>query len=136
LEPGVRIESADWFTEIELPAPPPVVWDWLNDLGRMALWHEDGLRLEEKSRGDGGRVGVGAVVHCYHGAKSPYVIRVTDWMPFSFLGEEFAAGPGMRVRMIYELEPCGNDRTLLRHGFRLFTPVPGRLRRPLCRKVA
>ena len=36
---------------------------------------------------------------------------------YSFLGEEFAAGPGMRVRMVYELEPVGNGRTLLRANY-------------------
>jgi hypothetical protein len=134
-EPEVSIATSDWFTEIELPAPPPVVWEWLNDIEKTPLWTGEGVRFEEKNRGADGRSGVGSVVHCHHGAKSPYVMKVTDWRPFEFMAEEFAAGPGVRVRMVNELEPVENGRTLLRQGFRLFTPVPGRLRRPLCRKV-
>jgi hypothetical protein len=134
-EPDVSIETSDWFTEVELRAPPAVVWEWMNDPGKLALWHDEGVRFEEQNRGRDGRSGVGAVVHCHHGAKSPYVIKVVDWRPFTFMAEELAAGPGMRVRIVYELEPTDDGGTLLRHGFRLFTPMPGRLRRPLCRKV-
>jgi hypothetical protein len=134
-EPDVSIETSDWFTEIELPAPPVVVWEWLNDVQKVRLWHEEGVRFEEQARGVDGRSGVGSVVHCHHGSKNPYVIKVTDWRPFELVGEEFAAGPGVRVRVVNQLEPVGDGRTLLRQGFRLFTPVPGPLRRRLCRRV-
>src|SRR5262249_41614295 len=134
-EPDVSIETSDWFTDIELPAPPAVVWEWLNDVQKVRLWHEDGVRFEEQKRGVDGRSGVGSVVHCHHGSKNPYVIKVTDWRPYEFVGEEFAAGPGVRVRVVNQLEPAGNGRTLLRQGFRLFTPVPGPLRRSLCRRL-
>jgi uncharacterized protein YndB with AHSA1/START domain len=133
-EPEVPIAACDWVTELELPAPPEVVWEWLNDTTKYPLWHADGLRFEEKER-PGGRAGAGGVVHCYHGSKNPFVIKVTDWRPISFVGEEFAPAPGMRMRMVHELEPAGEGRTLVRHGFRMFAPVPGRLRRPLCRKA-
>jgi Protein of unknown function (DUF2652) len=85
-EPDVPIEACDWATEVELPAAPAVVWEWLNDPEKLPLWTGEGNRFEEKER------------------------------------------PGGRV-------PVDGGGTLLRHGFRLFTPVPGRLRRPLCRKV-
>jgi hypothetical protein len=133
-EPEIPISECDWVTEIEMPAPPAVVWEWLNDMGKYPLWHAEGLRFDEKER-PGGRAGAGGVVHCYHGSKNPYVIKVTDWRPFSFIGEEFSPAPGMRMRMVHELEPLGEGRTLVRHGFRMFAPVPGRLRRPLCRKA-
>ena len=134
-EPDVSIATSDWFTEIELPAPPVVVWEWLNDVQKVGLWHDERVRFEEQHRGVDGRSGVGSVVHCHHGAKNPYAIEVTDWRPFEFVGEEFAARRGVRVRVVNELEPLGNGRTLLRQGFRLFTPLPGALRRLLCRRV-
>jgi uncharacterized protein YndB with AHSA1/START domain len=86
-QPDVPIEPCDWATEMELPAWPAVVWQWLNDPEKPQLWAGEGNRFEEIER-PGGRSGAGAVVHCHHGAKNPYVFTVTDWRPFSFLAQD------------------------------------------------
>jgi uncharacterized protein YndB with AHSA1/START domain len=69
--------------EFEYPAPPPVVWDWLNDPQKRLQWEYADRRifpfLQPK-----GRTNAGAVNHCMHGKNLAMIETVLDWRPFEY----------------------------------------------------
>ena len=75
--PGwVGAADAFYTTTVELPAPPAVVWDWLNSPAKMKLWGAD----EMVSLARGQRRGVGTTNHCVHGNQK-VTKKVLDWKP-------------------------------------------------------
>jgi uncharacterized protein YndB with AHSA1/START domain len=75
--------EADLIYEFDYPAPPPVVWDWLNDPHKRLQWeyadrHMFPIFLPK------GRTNVGAVNHCQHGNNLAMVETVLDWRPFDY----------------------------------------------------
>ncbi len=77
----VTAEEADVVLAYELAAPPPVVWEWLNDPPKRTRW--EGLQVEFAER-NGARSGVGTVSHCSHGNNVVSVQTVVDWRPFEY----------------------------------------------------
>jgi uncharacterized protein YndB with AHSA1/START domain len=75
--------AADLIYEFDYPAPPPIVWDWLNDPGKRLKWeyadrHMFPIFMLE------GRTAAGAVNHCVHGQNVSMIETVLDWRPFDY----------------------------------------------------
>ena len=75
--------AADLIYEFDYPAPPAVIWDWLNDPHKRLQWeyadrHMFPIFLPK------GRTNAGAVNHCLHGTNVTMVETVLDWRPFDY----------------------------------------------------
>jgi uncharacterized protein YndB with AHSA1/START domain len=131
--PGVPAPtSSHWSTELELPASPSTVWEWLNDPRLRSQWVGD--RTVEVELPVDGRTGPGAVYHCYHG-DSVIDHTIVDWQPFSFFSEEVRPRAGVRALLSWRLQPT-NGGTRLRLDVDLSAPLPGAVKRRLCRSYA
>ncbi len=88
----VEPEEALFVVETEIPAEPPLVWDYFTKPEyRMVLNQADSMVVGNKTSG---RLGDGAVYYCAHGdAKIPQT--VLDWRPFEYYTYETALGPGL-----------------------------------------
>jgi uncharacterized protein YndB with AHSA1/START domain len=75
--------EADLYYEIDYPAPPPVVWDWLNDPHKRLKWEYADRHMFPIFMPKG-RTNVGAVNHCLHGNNVTMVETVLDWRPFDY----------------------------------------------------
>lgn len=95
-------EEAMINATIDLPAPPPVVWDWLNDPIKRERWWW--AQIHPVSR-PGDRNGMGAVNHCVHG-KDSCLETVTGWRPFEYLTTDLIGHPfSMLCRIMWLLTP-------------------------------
>ena len=76
-----RVVDEEVFLRVEvtMPAPPPVVWDWLTTPSLRIQWQHGATRIDQTPLD--GRVGVGTVNHCVHG-KDVMVEEVVEWHPF------------------------------------------------------
>lgn len=83
----VGTAEADIVNTVDLPAPPEVVWDWLNDPRLRSQWF--GL-TNERPPGPDGRSGVGTTTHCTHGEQIKSVHTIVDWHPFEYYTEEIS----------------------------------------------
>ena len=70
-----------WMTfEIDLAAPPAVIWQWLTS-PRLRPYYQVGvLRVTQDAAG--GRAGIGSMNHCAHGPNAVTLEHVVDWKPF------------------------------------------------------
>lgn len=103
----VTPEEAMFHTERTLPAPPAVVWDYLNSPAKGRMWFADDVidRSPDRKRG------VGSSNHCVHG-KSATFRQILDWKPFRYYTESNQAGP-VRMTLTWELAPTADGKTLL-----------------------
>lgn len=124
--------ESHWSATLDLPAARPIVWEWLNDPGKRSLWV--GERKVEAELGPGGRTGPGAVYHCHHG-RGVVAHTIVDWRPFSSFSEEVRPRPGARALLSWRLDPSDGG-TRLRLDVGLTAPLPGPVRRRLCRVFA
>lgn len=85
-------ELADASLTFEFDAPPPVVWEWLNDPQKRNQWWESFIRWTKRLR-PGGRTGPGAINHCDHGV-GDVLETVLDWRPFDYYTVEMRITPG------------------------------------------
>lgn len=84
----VSKEDAWVFTEVDLPYPPMIIWEYLTNPNLEAGF----LRYDYAERIDalGGRVGEGAGFHCAHGDLH-IRSKVLDWKPFEYYTMEQSA---------------------------------------------
>src|SRR3989337_2939985 len=68
----------------DYPAPPPAVWEWLNDPHKRQLYTFQPVTFVPVSR-PGGRTGAGARNHCVHGKDVAMQETILDWRPFEYL---------------------------------------------------
>jgi hypothetical protein len=122
----VTEEDADIIFTVDYPVSPQVLWNWLHDPEKRALWME-GTRWSVKER-PGGRQGVGAVNHCAHDGGET-LERVLDWRPFRYYTCE-GKGGGITYRMCNQLTPTvyGCRASML---CKIYLPLPGWILRPL-----
>jgi hypothetical protein len=127
--------EADGLVSHTLPAPPPVVWEWLNDPARRSRWMAG--RAWQTGERPGGRTGPGARNHCDHGLGGT-VETILDWRPFEYFTVELVpTGGGFTIRQTYQLEPLpGAHSTRLHDRFVFSRPLPRWLARPLGRVAA
>jgi hypothetical protein len=107
----VTSEEAFFTLAYDYAAPPPVVWDWLNDPRKRALYTaQKGLEFRP-IYSPGGRRGVGARTHCMHGKEAAMQETVLDWKPFDYFTVEQNSGAMFgTVIATYRLEPLGDGR--------------------------
>ncbi|HZW03523.1 MAG TPA: DUF2652 domain-containing protein [Anaerolineaceae bacterium] len=104
--------DADVITTIDLPHPPPVVWEWLNDPVKRSLYAFDPHTVFRPVILPGGRTGSGAQTHCVHGERLAMVETILDWRPFEYFTAHQAAGP-LDMRVTYRLTPTPTGGTRL-----------------------
>jgi hypothetical protein len=102
-----------------IPAPPFIVWEWLNDINKRLQWQTfDDIRPSLRPEG---RTGVGAQNHCAHG-KNVVLEKIVDWRPFEHYTTELPVGFSSQ-----HLEPL-SDGTRFNSYFKLKMPLPRWLR--------
>lgn len=127
----VQPESAHGKIVLDLPAPPPTVWQWLNDPQKKLRWED--LETRAISR-PGGRTTTGARNHCVHGKNVEQIETVLDWRPFDYFTiERKPPNAPLAFNITYRLEPAADSRTRVGVYATLQAPLPGFLRAPLCR---
>jgi hypothetical protein len=130
----VAAAGADGVISQVLPAPPPVVWEWLNDPAHRSRWMAG--RAWHAGQRPGGRTGPGARNHCDHGFGG-ITETILDWRPFDYFTVELATTGGRAtVRQTYQLEPLPDGVTRLHDRFVFSPPLPRWLARPLGRLAA
>jgi uncharacterized protein YndB with AHSA1/START domain len=130
--PPAEPAESHWAATLDLPAGPAVVWEWLNDPAKRSRWV--GERTVEAELASDGRTGPGAVYHCHHG-NGVVDHTIVDWRPFSSFSEEVRPRSGVRALLTWRLEPADTG-TRLRLDVAMSAPLPGALRRRLCRVFA
>jgi hypothetical protein len=95
----VHLQPGDAHVTVRrrLRAPPPDVWQWLNDVDRRSLWMKgSAYHVEDRPRG---RTGVGAHNHCSNG---DILEEVVDWRPFDYFTVRMSRG-FVRVLITWQL---------------------------------
>ena len=103
-------EEALFILETEIPAEPPLVWDYFTKPEyRMVIWGADAMYINDKSAG---RMDEGAIYICAHGdAKIPQA--VLDWRPFEYYTIETPMPGGLSSMITTRFIPIeGGTRVL------------------------
>jgi uncharacterized protein YndB with AHSA1/START domain len=117
----VKPEEADADLMFELDAPPPLVWEWLNDPQKRNLWWESFTRWTKRLR-PGGRTGPGATNHCDHGV-GDMLETILDWRPFDYYTVQMRITPGrFDVLQTTYLESLSDNRTKVKVYYQLQNP--------------
>jgi uncharacterized protein YndB with AHSA1/START domain len=124
-------EEADITFVQDFPAPPPIVWDWLNDPYKRNQWMS-GHAVWSAGVRPGGRTGVGARNHCAHG-KGVSVETIVDWRPFEYVTVE-TLDSGMVQVETFQFEPLPDGRgTRLQDRVKLRMRLPRWIRHHMCK---
>ena len=116
----VRSEEADVTMECSLPAPPPLVWEYLTAPEKRASWTV-GVTDARQEHADVRR-GVGTIIHCVHGEHS-HAEEILDWRPFDTL-TWVTPLPGFgETTITFELVSVPSGTTL-RTFLRSASPIP------------
>jgi hypothetical protein len=104
--------EADLIYEFDYPAPPPIVWDWLNDPHKRLKWeyadrHMFPIFLPK------GRTNVGAVNHCLHGSNVAMVETVLDWRPFDYFTVTQDVPQAVIMTITFQLLPTATGTHLI-----------------------
>ena len=96
------------------PAPPAVVWDWLNDPRKRAQYGGAKGLVFQPVLTNNGRRGVGATTHCVHGDHIAMKETVLDWRPFDYFTVLQDSGHPLGViTTTFQLDPVGENKTHL-----------------------
>ena len=106
----VEPEEALFMVETEIPAEPPLVWDYFTKPEyRMILNGADSMEVGNKTSG---RLGDGAVYYCAHG-DAKISQAVLDWRPFEYYTYETEVGPGLSGKITTRFIPIeGGTRVI------------------------
>lgn len=116
----------------DIPAPIPVVWEWLNDPRKRAQYTaQSGLEFRPVYSPNGRR-GVGAQTHCMHGQNAAMKEVVLDWKPFDYFTVDQDGRP-MFGDMIFtfRLEPVEDGKATRLTIYIKGAMLPGFLNKPL-----
>jgi hypothetical protein len=109
----VSADEAAFGVSIPTSAPPQVAWEFLTVPGRRAGW-QAGVTDVLLADSTGNRRGVGATIHCMHGAEA-VVEEILDWRPYDYWSNRSTintpAGP-IKMLATVELEPTGSGTTI------------------------
>ncbi len=109
--------EAHYGTVQQYPAPPAVVWEYLNSPVKRLEWQTNLERVDQNN--PAGRQGVGTTNHCVHG-KAVVLEEILDWRPFRYVTKRllFSKFLGPTVNTM-ELRPVGESSTEVHHRGRL-----------------
>jgi uncharacterized protein YndB with AHSA1/START domain len=95
----LNAEESDVALTHQLSAPPPIVWDWLNDPSKRNRWMQ-GASWAVKERPQG-RTGAGSHNHC---SNYRFVEEILDWRPFEYFTVRYSRG-FLKLIITGELKP-------------------------------
>jgi uncharacterized protein YndB with AHSA1/START domain len=123
----VQPDQAHFCITVLVPAPPPIVWDWLNDPHQRSLWDRHPLKSDKVD----GRRGMGTQNHCVHGKNSERLQTIMDWRPFDYFTFEDRSSTSSKPELIitHQLTPVAGG-TRLDVRAKLLLPIPEALKRP------
>jgi hypothetical protein len=85
-------DEALFVLETEIPAEPPLVWDYfMKPEYRAILTGADSIEVENKKSG---RLDEGSIYICAHGDQK-ILHAIVDWRPFDYYSYEAKMGPGV-----------------------------------------
>jgi uncharacterized protein YndB with AHSA1/START domain len=135
----VEPEEADFEIEIHLPVSRPTAWDWVTAPERMVQFTAGVTGGTTRPNADG-RTGVGAELHCAHGAGFA-INTIVDWKPFDYYTQDIVPvrtshNTPPRCRTTSEFLDAGDGTTTLRVRALLVEPsLRLRLMKPLMQRV-
>jgi len=92
----------------DYPISRSTLWNWINDPDKRTQWYAMPWSVQSRP---GGRTGVGAVNHCYHGIGSDALETILDWRPFEYFTSEFRVRPSnIRLQETFVFEQT-DDKT-------------------------
>jgi len=119
-------KDADKIFRVDFPAPPAVVWEWIQDPLKRNLWVE---RVHwyagDRPRG---RTGKGASNHCAHG-KSLSTEVTLDWRPFEYSTVDSFENGKRTFSETFRFEPLPDGGTRLHDVMQVHMPLPRFMRR-------
>ncbi len=77
----IKPEDADVNLEYTFTAPPPIIWDWLNDPTKRNKWYAGNKSNWVVKDRPHGRTGSSANNHC---TNSGFIEHILDWRPFHY----------------------------------------------------
>ena len=122
--------AANLIYEFDYPAPPPVVWDWLNDPQKRLQWEYAGRHMFPIFLPKG-RTTAGAVNHCMHGKNLAMVETVLDWRPFDYFTVTQDVLQAVMMTITFQLQPTttGTHLTYICHlKPQISIPMPASLK--------
>ncbi len=133
----IEVEEQDAFLSFAevIRATPPVLWDWMNEPEKRALYSNEphGLKFVPVERPNG-RTAAGATTHCVHGKNTQMRELVLDWKPFDYYTVEQDSGPMGVIQTTFRLEPVDAEHTRVSGRLNGRLPaLPRFLHRPLIR---
>ena len=114
--------EADLIYEFDYPAPPPIVWDWLNDPHKRLKWEYADRHMFPIFKPKG-RTNVGAVNHCLHGNNVAMVETVLDWRPFDYFTVTQDVPNAVLMTITFQLLPTSTGTHLI-YTCRLQPKIP------------
>jgi len=103
-------EDALYSFSIDFPAPPILLWDWINNPAKRTQWFL--LKWTSRTRING-RTSSGAVNHCNHGIGDT-LETILDWRPFEYYTSEYRIRPfNIRMQQTTSFENLSTDKTRL-----------------------
>jgi uncharacterized protein YndB with AHSA1/START domain len=130
-------KEASLIVEADLPAPPALVWDYLNEPQHKKRWLEvEDVKL---SKLQNGRQGAGSMNHCYHGKDATSDFVILDWRPFEYVTMDIQLPMHMMGRFTTRLTPAeGGTRVAFifsrQWGVNAVGSVLARLMAPMMKK--
>ena len=104
--------KADLIYEFDYPAPPPIVWDWLNDPHKRLKWEYADRHMFPIFMPKG-RTNVGAVNHCLHSNNVTMVETVLDWRPFDYFTVTQDVPQAVIMTITFQLLPTATGTHLI-----------------------
>src|SRR5688572_6803479 len=126
-------QAADLYFSVDLPTPPPVTWEWLQDPNKRNVWSGSHIRWYSGDRPKG-RAGSGASNHCAHG-KTVSTEVTLDWRPFEYSTTDSFENGKKTFSETFRLEPLPNGGTRVHNYSRMIMPLPRWLRRIVARMI-
>jgi class 3 adenylate cyclase len=126
----VSPDEAHAAITLDVPAPPPVLWEWLNDPQKRLRW--EGTQIVPHKAA--GRRGVGTSNHCLHGKQATTIQTILDWRPFDYFTYESreADKPAPMMVLTYEIVPVESGARLTAR-MKLLGPGPDAVKRGIAR---
>jgi hypothetical protein len=114
----VAPDEAHVTLEHEFPAPPSLLWDWLNDPMKRNEWSFKS-KWVVGDRPDG-RTGIASSNHCKASSMTEYIL---DWRPFRYFTVHYTLWR-LHFTLTNQLKPTSQGTRLLWY-FRLDGSLPG-----------
>ncbi len=122
-------EEADVALTHHFPAPPPILWDWLNDPPKRTIWMKgSSWAVKERPRG---RTGSGTHNHC---TNYKFIEEILDWRPFEYFTVRYSRG-FLKLIITGELKPTA-EGTRVYWNMKVDRSWPRWLRCPISKLIA